>query len=199
MPLPVIANVIRASVEGHTSSGHKWANVIHFRKDSALSFAAAIAILDPILDSRYATNVTSGNAPVQSMKSTAGMDQIRYTPLDGSSATSVITHVHAGAQVDDALPASTCLVVTVRTAIRGRRARGRIYIGPWTEGANAAGGTPASTTVSGLAVQFESLRTSLTGSGVTLGVASYLAGQFNDAVACTVDPRWDTQRRRLNV
>lgn len=199
MPLPVIADTIRASQEGLTSNGLPWANVMHFRKTGALSYPAAIAILDPIWLAIWNTASGGGTALRAFLPTTASLQAFRYTPLDGSTASTVNTHVVAGTDAGDPLPASTCLVATLRTALRGRANRGRVYFGPMTELSNT-NGRPTAGTVSGLSLQMNALITNLTGSGVSLVVASYLPpGVANNVTVISVNGRWDTQRRRLGA
>lgn len=199
MPLPVIADVIRVAVEGRATNNHQWANILHFRKSGALSFPAAIAVLDPALLSQYTVNSGAGLAWKNAAPTTATLTQFVYTPLDGVSASTVITHAVAGVSGGDPLPASVCLVATLRTALRGRAHRGRVYCGPFDETFNLAG-VPVAALVADLALQWDRFITiDLVGSGVSLGVASYKTTIFTDCVHATVDSRWDTQRRRLNA
>lgn len=198
MPLPIITDTIRTAVEGTASNGHKFASILHFRKTGVLTFAGAIAILDPILLSHINTGVAGGQSQRVFAPTTSTIDQFRYTPLDGSSATTIISHPLTGGDTSDPLPSSVALVVTTRTALRGRSHRGRYYQGPWGEAQNGAGGRPLSTTVTQLANQWAGLLTALTGTGVSLVVASYLLSSAQNVTTCTIDQRWDTQRRRLN-
>jgi len=200
MPLPIIANTIRATAVGHCANGHKWSNVLHFRKTGALTNAGAIAILDPLLLNHYTVAVAGGSGWKQVAPTQAGLELLEYTPLDGTTATTVVQHTSAGIDGGDPLPASVCLVITLRTALRGRAHRGRVYWGPHTEGQNLLG-APSAALVTQFGVQWTTFLTTLTGTGVSLVVASYLpsAPGAQDVIACTVDSRWDTQRRRLNV
>jgi hypothetical protein len=199
MPLPVIADVIRVSVEGHCANQHQWANVIHYRKSGAITFAAAIAILDPILLNLYTVNSGAGQAWRGMAPPAAGLERMEYTPLDGTTATTVIQHVSAGGSAFQELPASVCLVTTLRTARRGRSYRGRVYWGPSTEDYNVAPGVPQSTLVVANTVQWTAHITALGGSGVSLVVASYLHSTAENVTTVSTDSRWDTQRRRLNA
>lgn len=199
MPLPMIADVIRTSVVGHTAGGHHWANVLHFRKTSILSNSGAIAILDPLLLNFYTTNLGTGLGWQNGAPTTMGIEQFQYTPLDGATATTVITHAFAGTSGGEALPANVALVATLRTALRGRSHRGRIYWNGINENSNTAVGAPLAATVNGLANQCAQFISNLAGSGVTWVVASYLNSTAENITAVSVDTRWDTQRRRLNV
>jgi hypothetical protein len=199
MPLPVIADTIRVAVRGTATNGHKFANILHFRKDGALSYAAAIALLDPLLLANYNTNSGTGLAWRTIAPASASLFQFEYTPLDGASATTVIAHNVVGLDAAVPLPASVCLVVTLRTATRGRSFRGRVYTGPYCIDAEGAG-VPTAATVAAVATQWDRFMTiNLAASGVSLGVASYHLATFTDGVHATADSRWDTQRRRLNT
>jgi hypothetical protein len=198
MALPIIADTLRVAVQGIATNSHKWENVLHFRKTGALTFAGAIAVLDPLLLAHYRTNVAGGEAWQAAAPTTASLAQFVYTPLDGTSASTIITHAFAGLDAGDPLPVSTCLVVTARTALRGRSYRGRVYTGPYPETYNTAG-APVTSLVAAVAVQWDYLATTrLAGSGVSWVVASYLHSTAQDILHATVDGRWDTQRRRLN-
>lgn len=198
MPLPVIADTIRVAVEGHAPNGHLWANVMHFRKSGILTFPGAVAVLDPILNSHYAVNSGAGTAWLSNAGVGYTMDDIRYTPLDGSTATTVISHPHSGAVGLDNLPANVALVITLRTGLRGRSHRGRVYQNGFTEGANQSIGTPLAAAVTGVLTQWQNLLTALAGTGVSLVVASYKTLTATDVAAVTVDGIWDSQRRRLH-
>jgi hypothetical protein len=199
MPLPVIADTMRVAVRGHLSSGHHWVNVLHYRKTGALSFSGAIAILDPILLDHLSTNNGAGKGWNNYAKTTAGIEDFVYTPLNGVDASTVNTHIVPGLSTADAMPGATCLVVTLRTTLRGRSHRGRVYQGPFNEAANDVSGVPLSTEVAAVAAQWNAHITALVGTGVTLVVASYKLSTATDVATCTVDARWDTQRRRNNT
>lgn len=199
MPLPVISDVIRTSWEGTLSNGHKFANVVHYRKSGALTFAGAIALLDPIIVDHLSTNNGTGTGWNGHAPASAQFTQIRYTPLDGSSATTVIGHIIPGVAASEPLPASVAAVVTLRTALRGRSFRGRVYQAPFTEAANTATGTILASSVTGVLQQWVAHLSALVGTGLSLVVASYHLALATDVASVSVDTRWDTQRRRLNT
>lgn len=199
MPLPVIADTMRVAVQGVAVNGHAWANILHFRKSGALSYPAAIAVLDPLLRDQYIVNSGTGVCWKNCAPTSAHLTQFSYLPLDGTSAATVITHSDAGAINSNDMPSSVALVVTLRTTHRGKSYRGRVYLGPWTEADNGAG-APNSTVPTNVATQWTRFITvALPGSGVSLVVASYHLGLATDVSSVSVDGRWDTQRRRLNA
>jgi hypothetical protein len=199
MALPVIADTLRVSVEGRMPNGHTWANVLHFRKSGALTFAGAIAVLDPILTPLYSGNAAGTPGWRYNASSAASVVQIRYLPLDGVSAFTVIAHAFNGANAGDPLPANVALVITLRTALRGRAHRGRCYWGGFEESSNTTGGVPTAGVVANVATVWGQLLTNLVASGVSLVVASYLHSSAENVTSLNVDSRWDTQRRRLNL
>jgi hypothetical protein len=198
MPLPVIADVIRVAAEFNMSNGHVAACIHHIRKSGALSYAAAIAIADPIIAAFWTNHTVGSPGFCYYLHNGASFQRLRYTPLDGSSATTIINHVQAGAAAADALPENVALAVTLYTALRGRRNRGRMYLGGFTEG-NSSGASPNAGMLTDLTNQFNAAYiTGLVGSGVSLVVASYIPpGAANNVTAVNIDSRWDTQRRRL--
>lgn len=199
MPLPVIADTLRVAVRGTASNGHHWANVLHYRKSTVLTFTGAIAILDPILVDHLSTNNGTGSGWNALAPTTASIQDIVYTPLDGASASTVITHAIAGANGSDGLPPSVALVVSLRTALRGRSYRGRVYTGPHIESDNSSLGAPVAALLTAESGQWAAHLTALAGTGVSLVVASYLHATAQDVTSVSVDARWDTQRRRLNA
>ena len=199
MPLPVIADTMRVAVRGHAGNGHMWANILHFRKTGALTYAGAIAILDPLLYAQYHDNNGGGSAWRALAHTGASVQDFVYTPLDGSSASTIISHAFAGISGGDALPASMAIVVTLRTALRGRSYRGRVYCGPHIESDNDSSGNPVAALITAESVQWTNFLTALAGSGVSLVVASYLHASAENVTSVSVDGRWDTQRRRLNA
>lgn len=197
MALPVIADVIRAVPNGLLQNGRQWAYVLHYRKTGAITYAAAIALLDPLLYGVFNAAIGAGFPLKNTMVLASSLQSIKYTPLDGSTATTVTPHVLAGVQAGDALPANVSLVVTHRTALRGRSYRGRTYLAAFGEGVNDATGVPSAATATGINVQFTGHLAALVGTGLTMVVASYLHSTAENVIACTVNSVWDTQRRRL--
>jgi hypothetical protein len=101
------------------------------------------------------------------------VDSGDYTPLDGTSGAFHLTSALVGAGTSGpAIPPEVAQVITLRTALRGRRARGRIFLPAFASGAYT-GGTldPArQTTVLSAAA---TLMSDLVSLGWQLVVASY--------------------------
>src|SRR6476620_6081691 len=173
MPLPVITDTIRVSVEGLLVSGRAWANILHFRKSGVLSYAGAIVVLEARLPQFWTNRVVGSPAWGYYAHTGASIQRIRYTPLDGVSPTTVAAHVSAGAAAADPLPAQDALAVTFYTATRGRRYRGRMFLPAFTEGSNDGTGHAAASMLTDLSAQWQAVQTALVGTGVTQVVASY--------------------------
>lgn len=110
---------------------------------------------------------------------------------------------HAGLVTADVLPLSTSLCITLRTALAGRRYRGRTYLTGFAEGSNSATGT----CVAGSAENARSFIEDIHGDialgaaslspGDGLVVASFTGGFATPVTSIVVrDLVWDTQRRR---
>jgi hypothetical protein len=200
MPLPVIADTLRVSLEGVMPNGHLWANVLHYRKSGALSYAGAIAVLDPLMVRLVSFNFAAASSWASNAPTTWSVQRVRYTPLDGVSATTVIGHVIPGTNGNEPLPANIALVVTKYTALRGRANRGRVYMSGHTEDGNLPPGVVNPVTLGRHQANWNGHLADLVGSGVSLVVASYLPPAVaNDVTTVVINARWDTQRRRQNT
>lgn len=110
----------------------------------------------------------------------------------------------AGTASGSSLPMHTALVVSQRTAKRGRAFRGRAYVGGFN-GSQLLTTVRATTThVANLVSAFGTLQTDLGVLGFKIVVANrHLNGavvnpaQGNEVIAFIVDQAWDSQRRRL--
>jgi hypothetical protein len=206
MPLPVITDTIRCSVEGLLANGESWANILHARKSGVLTFAGAITVLEAHLPQFWTNHVAGSPAWGYYAGTGASVQRVRYTPLDGSTPTTVVSHIQAGANATDPLPAQDALALTLYTATRGRRYRGRFFMGGFTEGENDATGHALASMVTDLTAQFQAVITGLVGTGVSLVVASYGRPDAanpsgwtpfaTDVTSFVINSKWDTIRRR---
>lgn len=135
---------------------------------------------------------------------TAGGSFFRYVLVKDMSSVPWITYRFdydtEGASAGSALPEQLALCVSLRTAVGGRRGRGRIFLGgPFTETENVAGvpTTAFKTAAAAYAADIGSI-TAASAAEFTLSVWSRLSAQLNTVIAATIDPRWDVQRRRAN-
>ena len=196
--LPVITDVIACHVKGTMANGRQWVNGYHVLKPVGMSVATAIATIDPLLVALYQTNHTGGGAAILNhMPTTSAMAAIYYLPLDGSSATTIVSHAINGAANADALSAATTLTVTSQTGLRGRDKRGRVFLPPFTEPENDATGKPLATIVAGLQVNFNGFLADMTTATMFPVVASYKHASQSLVTTYVVRSVWASRRKRL--
>lgn len=130
------------------------------------------------------------------------LDSISVYDLGSSTAAGIVTSGLPtwGDGGSDALPPEVALVVSHRTATRGRSGRGRSYLAGFTEQTNV-GGAPSSVLTGAieLAWALELLHIDYAGTDGLDQVVITQAQSPNLArpvVAVQVDDHWDTQRRR---
>lgn len=186
-PLPIIADTFRVSLEWVHTDGQTAANVMHFQgvgKTSADVYAA--------LDTNVAAqlwNIVSGDAKV---------GEVRVTKLDGGSATYVATPTGAkwagpGGTGGDTVP-QVAAVISLRTALRGRSHRGRIFMPFPVESAIANGRITASITTNVTA--WNTFIVAMNTAAVPLVVASYKLGSKELVTSVLLETVLGTQRRR---
>ena len=193
MPLPTIPDVIRVAVEGRCSNGQPWANVFHVEKEAANAYDVAISQLHAFVATLY------GAAGLRTQVSNnVSFDQVRYTPLDGISASTITTLGTVGAATDETLPPSSSIVVSHRTANRGPRYRGRTYLPQWTRGFLADDGSTSPATVATVSGYWQTFNTSVSGAAflVAFVVASYKFSTVEPVLTSLANTEFDTQRRR---
>jgi hypothetical protein len=88
------------------------------------------------------------------------------------------------------------LCMTLRTALRGRSHRGRIYLGGFTEALNTTGGIVAAADLTGITLQMEGFRADLSTVSWQWVVASYLLSTSSPVISITSNNKWDVQRGR---
>jgi hypothetical protein len=197
-PLPVITNVISCHVKGTLANGRQWVNGYHVLKPSASSVAAAIAAIDPILLALYNVAHTGGGVSILAqMPTSSNMVAIYYLPLDGTSATTIVSHSLSGGAAGDALPASATLTVTSQTGQRGRDKRGRVFLPPFIEADNDATGKPGATQVTQLQTQFDKFLLDMTTATMLPVVASYKHASQAIITNYVVRSQWASRRKRL--
>jgi len=172
-----------------------------------------IAAMDPVLFRMYSgTAYAGGQAWLTRCISLLQTVQINYTPLDGTSNTLSIPHGAAGTNASaQSMAPEVAAVLTLRTAHRGRRYRGRIFLpSPGSNTSTTAGGIDqaaaslADTTIK----QWIGMQAALAPLQWSNGVASYGYSElkdgtistwvpfFTDCTSVTMDSQFDVQRRR---
>lgn len=211
MPLPVIAGVARASVTGNVDGGGRWSNTWHFRReDLGTPDGELIAELAVALLAFYGSTIIASCTPGTTL------DGADITPLDGSSGAFHYTADLEGAGVSNSMPAQTSMVLTIRTALRGRQNRGRVYFPPFGVSNFNADGLFLAAGANAITVAVGVMQAALLVLGWETGVASYgpyknpLTGvtsddplvnggsvpHFTEAVSFGMDLMADAQRGR---
>jgi hypothetical protein len=198
IPLPVITNTFRCALTWlETVSGQTAVNVIHIHNVGAVVTAADAfdALQDAVTAAMWDSQVT-----------TAGVNTVDITPLDGvSAATSFPTGLTAqwsGGTAGDFAPATSNLI-KLQTGLRGRNRRGRVFL-PFLAEAQTTKGSWNLADRSIVAAAWEAFRIALTTDAPVwqFMVASYdrrHAGAGASAVpvsATVAEPALGTQRRR---
>jgi hypothetical protein len=198
MPLPTIANVTRCAIRGTMPSGQRWVNVYHmlFSGSPPPLTADFTALTAKFLRLYTGTAYAGGQKVSQHWPAATTIDDVTYTPLDGVSPSQVQLFGVAGAEAAEALPSEVALCMTLRTALRGRSHRGRIYLGGFTEALNTTGGIVAAADLTGITLQMEGFRADLSTVSWQWVVASYLLSTSSPVISITSNNKWDVQRGR---
>lgn len=186
MPLPVLPGVIRVAVTGQIAGGGSWANVWHIRNISLADWdTASINTLDAIFWQFYVGAPVSGGVAVGTFCPPATtFDQAAYTPLDGSSGAVVATHNDLGSEAANAMPAEVAEVITLRTALRGRQNRGRIFLPALTKPQFLADGHIDPGVITDILQQLNGVAALILAGGAEIGVGSY--GPYKNPVTGVV-------------
>lgn len=123
MPLPIIPNVYRVTFNYSNSSGVTAHNVLHFLAASGDEEDLGDEISSNLSSNMFAP-LYNGVRP----------DTFTILKLDGSSAGVEYVNLNSadGQGSGEAVPAAAA-VLSLRTATRGPRGRGRLFLGPVTE------------------------------------------------------------------
>jgi hypothetical protein len=212
MPLPTIAGVVRATFRGSNAAGQQWANVMHFQYAGGASQPGPteIAALDAkVLRLYTGTAYTTGTPWLTLCTPQIALIDATYYPLTTAGAPTIISHTQAGSGVTNTnIAQEVAHVLTLRTALRGRRNRGRIYL-PAVQASNMSGtgGVLIAANLANFLIQARGLLADLASIQWSWGVASYGVGSINGVrntwapyftplQDVTMDAVPDVQRRR---
>jgi len=188
-PLPVITDCIRVAFRWQNGGiGRNAANVMHF-----LSTGYNITSLDTAIQA----NVTA--AMWGHTNNTTFCDQLTYTPLDGASASVIVTNSSVAKwkgpiSTNNAVPQVAALLKLL-TGTRGRTGRGRVYL-PFADESVIDVGRLAGGTVSSMQSAWDTFRAAMTSASHAMVVASYVTPAARSTTAATVESLLATQRRR---
>jgi hypothetical protein len=198
VPLPIISGGVRATVRGLMPSGKPWTNSWYFHDGSGSPWSSArIATFDAFFKKLYSGPAyPSGQAILTQCTSLVTAVDVVYTPLDGSSSSTVTNWNVAGTTAGDSLPSEVCLVWTFRTGLRGPANRGRVFLPANYEGNNVSNGTVNASVITFLTAQYTGFVGDLGTNTFTHMVVSVLHGTSHTVTSVSMDGKWDVQRRR---
>lgn len=198
MALPAITGVCRIAVRGTTGHGTQWVNVHHVKKSSGTWDASAITAYVPHLEKLYGGPAYSAGNEWLLKRCHTSLKLVDYTftPLDGSSASTVVNSALVGGDSTQQLPAEVAFVLSLRTGFRGRSYRGRLYLPQFCVDATDATGQLGSAIATSIIGQAQGYLTATNAAGYLWGVASYKYSYFNSITSVSMDLNADVQRRR---
>lgn len=211
MPLPVIAGALRTTVSGVVAGGGPWSNTWHIlhTDESGWTLAEIEAAHDIFKDMYIGPNIGAGVYFIYACDTETQVDKFSYTPLDGSSGAYEFPVDVGGVEVLSSFPSQTCQVLTLRTALRGRQNRGRVYLPCWGASQYDTDGHIQTSARTSAIAQAVGTNGALSAAGAVLAVGSYgpyknpLTGLLEAGtphatpiISFTMDDRADVQRRR---
>lgn len=189
-PLPIIPDTFRVTFNWNTAHGVTPRNVMHFRDPSHSATEVNVA---SVLDANVQANQWAG------MCIDFHFDTYSIIKLDGLGATHVIPYAGSGTNNGgtggDCIP-NGAAVVSFKTGLRGRRNRGRIFLGPIGEPAQADG-LLTSTIQNDHQLGWDAFLSGMQTGGIWPVVASYRGDIAHDVQTVTARHRLCSMRRRL--
>lgn len=206
MPFIPIANVVRVNIN-YTWGTREMANVLYMQHATAPVSVTDAEDMAADIEAAWAAEVMPNLVDDVAMASVVVTDASSET---GVQATQVSTAV--GGSSSEPLPPNNAVCVTIRSNLRSRNGRGRIFLPGIGEDKVSGDGTILSTFRTGMITAMNDVATALGAATIplTMGVASFYsksvnptppheraAGVFSPLSSFTIDATIDTQRRRL--
>ena len=189
-PLPTIPNVVRCDFGWNSLQGVSPHNTFHI--------ATASTDLEQIAEDIGTACDSAGSAMWGALSDGYVLNEVLLTPLDGSTAGQIhpLGTVIEGVSTGGVLPAVS-VVLSMRTLQRGPRGRGRVYLGPISEGL-VDNGLISLIDAQATAAAWTAFDSALAGtaSAGSLVVASYVHAEAGGVVAISCRRQVGTQRRR---
>lgn len=188
MPLPVIADTFRCTLNWSTFGGVTPRNVFHLQSPTAGEEEVGTAIHDAWTDDM------AGCVSDQFL-----IDSVTVLKLDGTSA-GIDTPMGAGfaGQASGDIMPSSALVLSLKTGHRGPSGRGRMYLGPTTEADCSGGFYDGSVTRTDIITAWANFAAAVLAdtANCLFGVASYHDEEFRGIFNIGIKDVLGTQRRR---
>jgi hypothetical protein len=178
MPAPplVVPNAVQVRLVSGVA-GANAINVLHGRKTSGAVVNQALAnTLGAAIKSAFTANLgtyasTGAGLLKVGVRDLTSANQAEY--LDAGAAV-------LGTDAGDQLPPSTCLCVSLGTALAGKSFRGRVYVGGFTETNNAFGGIAGAQLEAAVVAYIAAVQAAMRTSGLELCVLSRPAYAYQD-------------------
>lgn len=195
MPPLVVPDTARVNLIWQMAGADHMVNVLHYNIGSSVGVGQATA--DDLAADVQAAYAASGLDAYQANEYV--LDRVTVRDIRTANQPEFSASVaDGGVSVEAPLPPGVALVVTLRTALSGRRYRGRTYLGGWAVNANGSMGQaiPGAITAAE-AFMTDMMSHSVQASTWTLGVMSTVLNAINNVTSVAVrDNVWDSQRRR---
>lgn len=206
MPLPFLPDHFRCIAEfTNVSSGTPWTITCDYKTDVAdtgSAFALADAFGDALI--AFAATAVGGSTIAAQMPTSIDLTQVTCYDLGSDDAPFVQSFgvAYGSNAVAAGLPPDLAIVISKRTASRGRSGRGRFYFAGWSAAALDAGGSGlvasvlSTSIVTGANAQL--LEITAAAQGYSMAVISQVGGIpiSRGVTNLTSDRHWDVQRRR---
>lgn len=196
MPAPNIAKVIVK----HTCQGQDILNMFHFSKPTAINQSDLDGLASDV------SNLWIANIMplVSNQLVLTEVDAVDLTTQSGPESQFIVNPTVPGTLTSPMLPSNVALVLTKRTAKRGRSYRGRTYIAGATQAEESGPLEIGTATLSSFLTAITTVLTDSTLAPFVAGVLSYFlngvprsTGVLEPITAVSANTQWDSQRRRL--
>jgi len=191
-PLPTITNAYRVEMVWSGSGGVVPVNVFHLNTDAASEAEVGANLVTAFEDAESADFAKL----VQVGQELRGFN---VTALDGTSASFFVSVSGIGGSATGQPITNMACILSFRTAQRGPRGRGRLFLGPITED-GWDGGNLTSADLADMVTAWSNIATLLGTSSpsTALAVASYVHEDINNVTGIEAKNVPGTQRRRLD-
>lgn len=180
--LPTIADVFRVTLNWNAAHGFSPRNVCHFQAVTGTE-ADVVAALEASWD----------DAMWHAVQQDWAFTSVDVLKLDGVSATQTFPVTAQGSLTSGDWVVGTAAVLSLHTAQRGSRGRGRMFLGPIAEARLIGGRVSPSNDI---VVGWGAFIASMISEGVPMGVASYAHADFHPITSHRIDSVPGQQRRR---
>lgn len=192
MPFVPIPSTVRLAIRG-SFQGQQIVNVLHYRYPGAAPDTDDLIAFCLEWWTNHGTAWRGVHSDAYSVLELVARD---IATAGGAQGSIPLTANNTGTIAGDPCPGNVAVVISWRTGLSGRTARGRTYIGPIPE-PNVSGNTVNSGLVTVLATLAGQLIGAAFTDGYELAIASLKDGLSRVVISSVIDALVDSQRRRL--